>query len=44
MNYIMSVNELEEKTGMDFFVYLADKVGPENARKVKSQAPGSWWN
>ena len=44
MDYKMSITELEERTGMDFFVHLADKVGPENARKIESQAPGSWWN
>ena len=43
MDYKMSINELEEKTGMDFFVYLADKVGPEKARTIKSQEPSNWW-
>ena len=44
MDYIMSIDELENKTGMDFFVNLADKVGPDKARTIKSQAPTSWWN
>lgn len=42
-NYMMSIEELEKKTGMEFFVNLAEKVGAENARKIKSQEPSSWW-
>lgn len=41
--YMMSIDELEKKTGIEFFVNLAEKVGAENARKIKSQEPGSWW-
>jgi endonuclease G len=44
MEYIMSVEELEKQTGMDFFVNLPDVIGPDKARAVKTQAPGSWWN
>ena len=43
MDYIMSIDELESKTGMDFFVNLADRAGSDNVRKIKSQAPGNWW-
>ena len=43
VNYIMSVDELEKKTGIEFFVNLAEVVGDENARKIKSQEPVSWW-
>ena len=43
MSYIMSIDELEKKTGIEFFVNLAEKVGADNARKIKSQEPGSWW-
>lgn len=41
--YIMSVKDLEDKIGFEFFVNLAEKVGAENARKIKSQEPSSWW-
>ena len=44
MDYKMSIKELEDKTGMDFFVHLAEKVGSEKAREIESKAPGSWWN
>ena len=44
MKYIMSVEDLEKQTGMDFFVNLPDVIGPDKARAVKTQAPGSWWN
>lgn len=43
MDCIMSIDELESKTGMDFFVNLADRAGSDNVRKIKSQAPGNWW-
>ena len=43
MNYIVSIDELERKTGITFFVNLPAKVGEENARKIKSQEPASWW-
>ncbi len=43
LDYIMSIDELEKKTGIEFFVNLAEKVGAENARKIKSQEPSSWW-
>lgn len=41
--YIMSIDELEKKTGITFFVNLAEKVGADEARKIKSQEPVSWW-
>ena len=41
--YIMPVKDLEDKIGIEFFVNLAEKVGAENARKIKSQEPSSWW-
>ena len=43
MDYILSIDELESKTGITFFVNLPAKVGEENARKIKSQEPASWW-
>lgn len=42
-DYILSIDDLEAKTGITFFVNLPDKVGEENARKIKSQEPVSWW-
>jgi hypothetical protein len=39
----MSIDELEEKTGIEFFVNLPEAVGADNARKIKSQEPVSWW-
>lgn len=42
-DYILSIDDLERKTGFTFFVNLPDKVGEENARKIKSQEPVSWW-
>lgn len=43
LDYIMSIDDLEKQTGIEFFVNLAEKVGAENARKIKSQEPSSWW-
>lgn len=41
----MSIDELEEKLGMDFFVNLPDAIGEEAAAKVEAQDPKtiSWW-
>ncbi len=41
----MSIDELEEKLGMDFFVNLPDAIGEEEAAKVEAQDPKtiSWW-
>jgi endonuclease G len=44
MDYIMSIAELEQKTGMDFFVNLPDVVGASTASDIEHQKPGSWWN
>ena len=52
--YALSIKELEEKTGLEFFVNLASKVGREDAEKIKAQGPENsattvwppkaWWN
>ena len=42
-DYILSIDDLERKTGFTFFVNLPAKVGEDNARKIKSQEPASWW-
>ena len=42
----MSIDELEEITGIDFFVNLAAKVGEEQAAKIESAVPANvalWW-
>lgn len=41
----MSIDALEEKLGMDFFVNLPDVIGAEAAAKVEAQDPKdiSWW-
>lgn len=43
----MSIDELEEKLGMDFFVNLEDKIGKDAAEEVEAQNPLSYksiWN
>ncbi len=44
-SYSMSVDDLEEKTGIDFFVNLPAKVGEETAAKIEAENPAkvSWW-
>ena len=42
----MSIDELEEMTGIDFFVNLPAKVGEEQAAKIEATDPASssvWW-
>ena len=38
----MTIDELERKLGIDFFVNLPDKVGQEIADKIES-TKDSWW-
>lgn len=44
-SYSMSVDDLEKKVGMDFFVNLPAVVGEEMAAKIESEDPSkvSWW-
>lgn len=44
-SYSMSVDDLEKKTGIDFFVNLPAVVGEEMAAKIESENPSkvSWW-
>lgn len=44
-SYSMSVDDLEKKTGIDFFVNLPAVVGEEMAAKIESEDPSkvSWW-
>lgn len=42
----MSIDELEEMTGIDFFVNLPDKIGAEQAAKIEAADPANssvWW-
>ena len=42
----MSVDELEEMTGIDFFVNLPAKIGAEQAAKIEAAVPADsalWW-
>lgn len=41
-SFAMSIDELESKTGIEFFVNLPDKVGTETTKKIKAQQPSSW--
>ena len=38
----MSIDELEEMTGHDFFVNLAGKIGNDEAAAVEAQQPGEY--
>ena len=39
----MTIDELEKKTGMDFFVNLPAKAGQSLADKIES-VKDSWWS
>ena len=43
MDYICSISELEEQTGIDFFPNLAKKLGAEKAGQIETQAPNNFW-
>ena len=44
-SYSMSVDDLEEKLGIDFFVNLPAKVGEDVAARIEAEEPKSviWW-
>lgn len=44
-SYSMSVDDLEEKLGIDFFVNLPAKVGEDVAARIEAEDPAkvSWW-
>lgn len=44
-SYSMSVDDLEKRLGIDFFVNLPAKIGEETAAKVEAEDPSkvSWW-
>lgn len=43
--YAISIDELEKKTGIDFYPNLSKLIGKEAAAKVEAQDPKtiSWW-
>lgn len=43
--YSMSVDDLEKKTGIDFFVNLPAKVGEETTARIEAEEPKdvTWW-
>lgn len=43
LDYIMSVDELENLTGIDFFPNLADVLGPDKAGAIEAKTPSNWW-
>lgn len=43
LDYIMSIDELEKQTGIDFFPNLAGKIGTEAADRIEAAAPSTWW-
>lgn len=44
-SYSMSVDDLEKKTGIDFFVNLPAKVGEETTARIEAEEPKdvAWW-
>lgn len=40
----MSIDALEQKLGLDFFVNLPAKVGEDAAKKIEASEDKSWWN
>lgn len=42
-DYLMSIDELESKTGIDFFVNLPAAVGSSVAAEIEAETPVSWW-
>lgn len=43
LDYIMTIDSLEEQTGIDFFPNLQNLIGKENADKVESAEISKWW-
>ena len=40
----MSIDALEQKLGLDFFVNLPAKVGEDAAKNIEASDDKSWWN
>ena len=43
LDYILSIDELEAKTGIDFFPNLAAVIGQDKADKIEAAEPSAWW-
>lgn len=43
LDYIRSIDQLEEETGIDFFPNLAGTVSNEVAEKIEAEEPSKWW-
>ena len=43
MDYIYSISDLEELTGIDFFPNLAKKLGTEKAMRIETEEPNDFW-
>ena len=43
LDYICSIDELEQKTGIDFFPNLIQKLGQADADKIEAETPSKWW-
>ena len=41
--YMMSIDDLETKLGIDLYVNLPDRIGTDKAAGVESTYPGSFW-
>lgn len=42
-DYLMSIDELESKTGLDFFPNLVSAIGAASADAIEAQKPANWW-
>lgn len=43
LDYICTIDQLEEQTGIDFFPNLAGKIGKEAADKLEAATPSYFW-
>lgn len=43
IDYICSIDELESRTGIDFFPNLINKIGQAKADKIEAAAPSGFW-
>ena len=43
LNYIRSIDQLEQETGIDFFPNLAALVGKDKAEALEAAEPSKWW-
>lgn len=42
-DYLMSIDDLEKKTGIDFFPNLVSQIGQEKADAIEAAAPSNFW-